>query len=547
MTDRPNILLIMTDEERYPPPYEGEDLHRFRTNQLPARTELQARGLTLHRHYAASTACSASRATLFTGQYPSLHGVTSTGGIAKSSRELTWLDPDQVPTMGDWFRAAGYQSHYRGKWHISHADIPTPPNGEGLMTQDATGKVFPDNVEAYRRADRLEPFGFSGWIGREPEGIKPQDMGLVRDGEYAEQVTTMFGELAASRSDDGPWLAVASFVNPHDILFSGMAWTELMHLQEPDDTVPDVAAPPSQDDGFTGRPSCHEDFANVWPQMTYPQQADVAYRRLYYYLHKVVDRAIGRILEALEESGMADDTIIMFTSDHGDLVGAHGGMMQKWYNAFDESIRVPMVVAGPTIATREDGISMPTSHVDVIPTALGLVGADMERAAAEVSLSHTEAQPLPGRDLSGLLRGSVDEARLRAPLYFMTEDDFSRGSRTQNPMTGTPFTPVPHPSRVESVIAVLPATDGGLETWKLNHYYERLDDWNAEQGMPIATDATPAAESAWELYNLTNDPEERQNLVEEEPQSRRSMEQLLVAQRDEKRRLPTHRNPATTP
>jgi hypothetical protein len=65
--------------------------------------------------------------------------------------------------------------------------------------------------------------------------------------------------------------------------------------------------------------------------------------------------------------------------------------------------------------------------------------------------------------------------------------------------------------------------------------------------MPIATDTTPAAESAWELYNLTNDPEERQNLVEEEPQSRRSREELLVAQRDEKRRLPTHRNPATTP
>jgi len=206
-------------------------------------------------------------------------------------------------------------------------------------------------------------------------------MGLVRDGVYAEQITTMFDELAASRSDSGPWLGVASFVNPHDILFSGMLWS----WQEPDDAVPDVAAAPSQGDTFAGRPSCHEDFASVWPQMTYPQEADVAYRRLYYYLHKIVDHAIGRILEALEDSGMADDTIVMFTSDHGDLVGAHGGLMQKWYNAFDEAIRVPLVVAGPGIAAPEGGISMPTSHVDVIPTALGLVGADMDQAVAEVS------------------------------------------------------------------------------------------------------------------------------------------------------------------
>ena len=544
MTDRPNILLIMTDEERYPPPYEGEDVRTFRRTQLSARAALQDRGLSLHRHYAGSTACSASRATLFTGQYPSLHGVTATDGIAKSSHEVTWLDPDQVPTMGDWFRAAGYQSHYRGKWHITHADLPTFQGEGGLMTVDVAGKVISENVEAYRRADRLEPFGFSGWIGREPHGIQPQDMGLVRDGVYAEQVTTMFDELAASRSDNGPWLSVASFVNPHDILFQGMLWSQMLHLQEPDDTVPDVAAAPSQQDGFAGRPPCHEDFAKVWPQMTYPQDADLAYRRLYYYLHKIVDQAIGRILVALDDSGMADDTIVMFTSDHGDLVGAHGGMMQKWYNAYDESIRVPLIVAGPDIATREGGISMPTSHVDLIPTALGLAGADMEQAMAEVSRTHTEAQPLPGRDLSGLLRGSVAEESLRTPLYFMTEDDFSRGSNNTNPISGASFEPVRYPSNVESVVAMLPTgADGGLETWKLNHYYERLDDWNAEHGRMPAPNTPPAAESLWELHNLTADPEERHNVAEDDLDSRHRMEALLIEQRDEKRRLPQHRNP----
>ena len=112
------------------------------------------------------------------------------------------------------------------------------------------------------------------------------------------------------------------------------------------------------------------------------QPADLAYRQLYYYLHKVVDQAIGRILDSLEASGMADDTIVVFTSDHGDLLGAHGGLQQKWCNAFDEATHVPMVVRGPGITPIAGGISTPTSHVDLIPTLMGLAGIDVERAAA---------------------------------------------------------------------------------------------------------------------------------------------------------------------
>ncbi len=410
MSSRPNILLIMTDEERYPTPYEGPELEQFRRTQTPARTALRASGVEFHRHYAGSTACSASRATLFTGQYPSLHGVSQTDGISKSNTEVFWLDPNTVPTMGDWFRAGGYRSYYRGKWHISHADLPVIGTHEGLMSSDYRGQPIPPTVAAYLKADRLEPYGFSGWVGREPHGIGPQDMGIVRDGLYAEQVSTMFSELAQSRSD-GPWMAVASFVNPHDILFQGMMWNQMLHLDGPDDTVPDIPQAPSQSDSFADRPNCHEDFTLVWPQMTYPQQADMAYRRLYYYLHKVVDKAIGRILSSLHDSGMADDTVVILTSDHGDLIGAHGGMFQKWYNAYDESIRVPLLVSGPGVARPNGGFNLPTSHVDLIPTMLGLAGVDIEAAAAQVAKTHTEAQTLPGRDLSGVLLGKIDPAQ----------------------------------------------------------------------------------------------------------------------------------------
>ena len=102
---------------------------------------------------------------------------------------------------------------------------------------------------------------------------------------------------------------------------------------------------------------------------------------------------------------MADDTIVVFTSDHGDLLGAHGGLIQKWCNAFDEATRVPLLMAGPGIAAGGDGVTIPTSHVDLIPTLLGLAGIDVEQAAAGVAAHHDEAHPLPGRDLSGMVRG----------------------------------------------------------------------------------------------------------------------------------------------
>ena len=525
-TSRPNVLFIMTDEERYPPPYEAAEVAEFRRTQLPARERLRARSLEFHRHYAASTACIPSRTSLFTGQYPSLHGVTDTDGLTKAADDpsMTWLDPDTVPTMGDWFRAAGYQSHYRGKWHISHTDLVPVGGHSGLATNDRDGQLLPDAVAAYERADRLDPFGFSGWIGREPHGADPSDTGLTKDELYADQIDALFDDLEA-RSGAEPWLTVASLVNPHDIAFSGTAW-ELLGFPTPDDTVPSIAEPPSQGDSFDGRPSAQLAFTKVWPQMLYEQPTDDAYRRLYLWLHKVVDHAIGRILDRLEASRFAEDTIVVFTSDHGDLMGAHGGMQQKWHNAFDEAIRVPLMIAGPGISPRPGGISIATSHVDLLPTLLGLTGADRDDIAPIVAEHHIETQPLVGRDLSSLVHGEADESILDDPVYFMTEDEISRGLDHVNRFTKVPFEAVAGPAKVESVIArVATAPDGGDELWKLNRYYDRVEiDDGAE----------------WELYNLSRDPEERTNLAASTTDAgvRAHLTGELAAQRLAKRRTP---------
>jgi arylsulfatase A-like enzyme len=140
---QPNILLIMTDEERYPPPYEAEAVQAFRRDQLTAREQIREGALEFYRHHAGTTACAPSRAALFTGQYPSFHGVSQTDGTAKHADDPTmmWLDPDSVPTLGDWFRAGGNETHYRVKWHISEATLPSPGTHEGLMASHNAGNA----------------------------------------------------------------------------------------------------------------------------------------------------------------------------------------------------------------------------------------------------------------------------------------------------------------------------------------------------------------------------------------------------------------------
>ena len=162
--------------------------------------------------------------------------------------------------------------------------------------------------------------------------------------------------------------------------------------------------------------------------------------------------------------------------------------------------------------------------------------------AAGVAEHHDEAQPLPGRDLSAVVTGAKEP--VAAPVYFMTEDDISRGGTQVGLVGGRPYESVAAPSRVESVIATVASGPAGQhELWKLNHYYERLDDWHESHVLVRNPFLPPAADPVFELHNLTTDPEERRNVADAEPETRRSLLAVLEAERDAKRLLPAHRNP----
>ncbi|MBK9266051.1 MAG: sulfatase-like hydrolase/transferase [Polyangiaceae bacterium] len=535
MQRRPNVLVIMTDEERYPPVYETDEIARYRREQLPGQQEIRARSVEFHRHYTASTACVPSRASLFTGHYPTLHGVRATDGAAKSARDpaMFWLDPNTVPTMGHYFRAAGYRTFYHGKWHVSHADLMTPDTQTPIASSDAAGKVVEPNHTLYKNANRLASYGFDGWIGPDPHGAAQSNCGLLRDPLFADQVVARLDELHAS-TDETPWLLVAPLVNPHDIVLFGILWRSWGYVFD-DETVPEIPEPPTQDESLRSKPSCQADYVEKYGSVFLPQPQLPLFRRFYYYLHKLVDKEVRRIYQKLRASRFGDNTIVLYTSDHGDMLGAHGGMHQKWHNAYDEAIRVPLLISAPGLEPGRQ-IQQPTSHVDLLPTLLGLAGIDADAVRKALASTHTEAQPLVGRDLSRHLQnGNIPDE----PIYFITEDEVSEGL-DQTTVTGRSYEAVAEPAKVEAIITRLDDGSGG-RLWKYARSYK-----NSLIGDPT-TKAEERDKSEYELYDLDADPTEKNNLAHFGHKTRDSraaedkLESLLAEVRERKALHPQRR------
>lgn len=212
MDARPNILVVLTDQLRYPPVYQSPELAQFCREQMAGQESLRDEGVSFTRHYPMSAACAPSRASLLTGQYPSLHGVTQTDGLAKGPEgpDMFWLAPDTVPTLGDWFRAAGYRTYFKGKWHASHEHLDAHDGNGYLLSIDDEGNPIEENIAEYLKADLLDDYGFSEWVGPEPHGLGKHNMGTVKDPFTADETIELLQRLDADEADE-PWLTVCCF------------------------------------------------------------------------------------------------------------------------------------------------------------------------------------------------------------------------------------------------------------------------------------------------------------------------------------------------
>jgi arylsulfatase A-like enzyme len=570
----PNFLILMCDENRFPPVYEDEQIKQWRKTNLVTQDLLRANGMEFMNHYTGATACAPARGTVFTGQYPSLHGVTQTTGVAKGpyDPDTFWLDPSNVPTMGDYFRAAGYRTYYKGKWHASEADLPISGTHDPVLSYDKnTGVSVPEKEQLYLHADRLDGFGFTGWIGPEPHGKSPRDSGSSaatgvsgRDIGFADQVVELLDDLQYDWRTD-PWLIVASFVNPHDIALYG--FVSAHDVQDfkftVDSTVPNIPPSPTDDEDLlaNNKPRCQESYHNTYQEALQPTFDTAFYRQLYYQLQKNVDQQMLRVFTKLRNSRFYDNTIVIFLSDHGELLGSHGGLHQKWYCAYEEAIHVPIIIHNRRLFSGYQSVEMLTSHIDLLPTMLGLAGADINRIRNILSRDHAEAQPLVGRDLSPLILGQGDPERAEEPLYFMTDDDVTRGLDQVN-WLGWKYNSVIQPNHVETVIATFEGSGGGKEIWKYSRYFDNPQFWTdpgvkddvmVEIGPPNTVwggikaavcdtiEKTTADADELEMYNVTVDPYEQNNLAGNPTYAARQQElaAILDQQRCQKRLSPS--------
>ncbi|RUP06013.1 MAG: hydrolase [Mycobacterium sp.] len=543
MSDRPDIVIVMTDEERAAPPYETDELSAWRRQTLTGRRWFDEHGVNFTRHYTGSLACVPSRPTIFTGHYPDLHGVTQTDGIGKrfDDSRLRWLRPGEVPTLGNWFRAAGYDTHYDGKWHISHADLEDPATGGSLATNDDDGVVDQAAVQRYLDADRLDAYGFSGWVGPEPHGAGNANSGYRRDPLIADRVVAWLEDrYARRRAGDAdalrPFLLVASFVNPHDIVLFP-AWVRRSPIQPSPLDPPQVPPPPTADEDLSTKPAAQIAFREAYysgygpsPAISRTYKRNLQrYRDLYYRLHAEVDAPIDRVRRAVTEGG-SENAVLVRTSDHGDLLGAHGGLHQKWFNLYDEATRVPFVIARiGADATAARTVAAPTSHVDLVPTLLGAAGVDVDAVAAQLAESFSEVHPLPGRDLMPVVDGApADEDRA---VYLMTRDNVLEGDTGASALSrqlGRDVNP-PAPLRIklpahvasnfEGLVVRVAVEDGGSgHLWKLVRTFDDPATWTepgvrhlAANGIGGEAYRTDPIDDQWELYDLTVDPVEAQN------------------------------------
>jgi choline-sulfatase len=552
LTRRPNILLILCDEYRYPVVYESSQLQQFREQYLTAEESLRENGLEFDNHYIMTAACVPSRTSIFTGQYPSLHGNTQTPGAAKGNIEadMFWLDPNTVPTMGNYFRAGGYDTYYKGKWHVSEEDIHIPGTYDSLLTFNDKGEPDPQAEQEYLNADRLGPYGFSGWIGPEPHGSNALNSGssatgaIGRDEKFATQAVDLINQLA-SQGSGKPWLLVNSYVNPHDVTVWGeytlhdSSWNlrgQLENSKVPAELFDPVKYARTSGENLAGKPHCQPDYVHQYSKIFQPVPDSEDYRRFYYQLQQNVNDQIQRVLDTLNSHpDMAENTIVIFTSDHGDLLGAHGGMHQKWHCMYEEATHVPFIVHNKALFSGRQSLSEITSQADLLPTLLGLAGLDASALQRDLAKTHNEVHPLVGRDLSGVILGEDPASDIKGPVYFLTEDEVSRGS-SQVTALGYEYRPVIQPNTVETVATYLATgANGAQQKWKYSRYSDNPQFWSdpaPSTGSPrdvmttvggnmnlpgrkqaATTVKTQAAADQTECYNLADDPLELVNLV----------------------------------
>ena len=300
---RPNVLIFLSDQES-----ERVDRSLLR---LPNRDKLERRGVRFRRNWCATPQCSPARSAILTGLFPHATGVVANVGAVGAGP----LAAD-VPSLGRLFKDAGYDTGYFGKWHL------TP------------GREIPAE------------FGFDEARGR---GDTPGDAGIAA--AAADWI----------RGREGPWLAFVSVIQPHDIYY----FSRLKGNGASPAIRDGIAAPASGAEQLHSKPAGQQLYNEKDQGQTtadYGPDQWRGYRSLYYELIEDADQSLGTVLEAVEGNSQIEDTIAIYTSDHGDALGEHG-LAFKGPFMYEELLNVPLAISWPKLTRKAQTSDALTSQV----------------------------------------------------------------------------------------------------------------------------------------------------------------------------------------
>lgn len=301
----------------------------------------------------------------------------------------------KIPTFGHMLRKAGYYTAYKGKWHLNR-EFDTHDLEKSLLKE-------------------MDEYGFSDFYS--PGDVVGHTLGGYQfDSLIGASAVTWLRRKGRELSDEQkPWSLFVSLVNPHDIMYfnadapgenvqdNGRLMMHAARAPEHAQYRKDWRYPlPSnlrQSMDEPGRPKAHGEFLKCWGYTlgNIPAKDAKWNRFTNYYLNSIqaVDKQLELILSELEDLGLKDDTIIVFTADHGEMAGSHG-LRGKGPFAYREAVHVPLYVVHPDIAGGQQCRAL-TSHIDLVPSVLAMAGVSKEKR------DEFAGRALPGKDFSSVL------------------------------------------------------------------------------------------------------------------------------------------------
>lgn len=361
--NQPNILLICTDQQRF----DAVGAYGNPHIKTPNLDRLAAQGVVFENCYVQNPVCAPSRASLMTGRYVSSHGLHANGVDISPDEEL----------FSRRLADAGYDCGLVGKFHLGACQ-----HGRSEPRQDDGFRVFRWAHDPYRGSSEN---AYHRWLKARHPGLYEE--ACRGDGEYnwdtmptEAHYSHWIGEetidfLRSSRRQGEPFFFVANFFDPHH---GFGAPGEYMARYDPES----LPRPVTRDGELESKPPIFTDASkesyggHARGYAEYTEAELMQTRAAYYAMVSLVDDEVGRILDALDESGLADDTIVVFTSDHGEMLGDHQ-LMLKGPFMYDCAVRVPLIIRWPGTAEPGSRRSELVQWIDLAPTFLEAAGLDV--------------------------------------------------------------------------------------------------------------------------------------------------------------------------